>query len=184
MTRQKEVAKAHRGQLEPRLMSKLKAMESMPRTKFLQAWKTLETDVLVWAALIHAKNSRMLRSKNWSEINRFIAKLAAEDLRGFRDLIADAAERRSKQFFISLGRYLSGESKAETWDRLDVTIARMVLENPSISAKEAVRELERHGRISKSDAESVFRNRKKRLALNEMVGKHLGASGNRRLRKT
>lgn len=185
MTTPKKAAAAPRkNELEPQIMSKLDAMQSMPHAKFVETWKTIEKDVLAWTALVHGKAPRPRGKNKWREFGRFAAKLASQDLRGFSAVIAQAAETRNKHFFIALGRYLSGELKADMWDQRDVAITRMVLENPSISGKEAVRELERSGRISKADAESVFRNRKKRLRLSEVVGKRVGASRNRRLRKT
>lgn len=91
---------------------------------------------------------------------RRVAKLAADDLRAYQEEIHFAAAIGQKQFFIDLGKSLSGEVKSG-YDRLDADIAAILSRNPSIKAKDAVRELVRlnHPCIS----EENFRMRKKRL---------------------
>jgi len=89
-----------------------------------------------------------------------IAKLAAHDLKAYQKEIRLAAATGQRQFFINLGKCLSRDMKSG-YDKLDADIAAILSHNPSIKAKDAVRELVRlnHPRIS----EENFRMRKKRL---------------------
>jgi hypothetical protein len=91
---------------------------------------------------------------------RRTAKLAAHDLKAYEEEIRLAAATGQRQFFIDLGKCLSREMKSG-YDKLDADIAAILSHNPSIKAKDAVRELVRlnHPRIS----EENFRMRKKRL---------------------
>jgi len=69
-----------------------------------------------------------------------------------------------------LGKCLLGQTNIEYYDQLDFAIATLVCANPSVKAKDAVRELQKRGwLISRKDAESVFRMRKKRLRLTEFT---------------
>jgi hypothetical protein len=89
-----------------------------------------------------------------------IARLAAEDLKAYGEEIRLAAETDQRQFFIDLGKCLSRDMKSG-YDKLDADIAAILSDNPSIKAKDAIRELVRlnHPLIS----EENFRMRKKRL---------------------
>jgi hypothetical protein len=91
---------------------------------------------------------------------RRIAKLAAHDLKAYEAEIRLAAATGQRQFFIDLAKCLSREMKSG-FDKLDADIAAILSHNPSIKAKDAIRELLRlnHPRIS----EENFRVRKKRL---------------------
>ena len=89
-----------------------------------------------------------------------IAKLAANDLKAYEGEIRLAAATAQRQFFIDLGKCLSRDMKSG-YDKLDAEIATILSDDPSIKAKDAVRELQRrnHSRIS----EENFRVRKQRL---------------------
>jgi hypothetical protein len=91
---------------------------------------------------------------------RRIARLAAHDLKAYEEEIRLAAATGQRQFFVDLGKCLSRDMKSG-FDKLDADIAAILSQNPSIKAKDAVRELARrnHPRIS----EENFRMRKKRL---------------------
>jgi hypothetical protein len=61
-------------------------------------------------------------------------------------LIELATARNDKQFFVDLGKCLSGEIKDSTlFDKRERDIAEIVLFNPQMSAKDAVRELQKRG---------------------------------------
>jgi hypothetical protein len=91
---------------------------------------------------------------------RRIAKLAAHDLKAYEEEIRLAAATGRRQFFSDLGKCLSRDMKSG-YDKLDADIAAILSHNPSIKAKDAVRELVRlnHPHIS----EENFRMRKRRL---------------------
>lgn len=153
-------------------MSKLKAMQSMPPAKAAQMFKSLEKDLFLFGALVLAKGPplREGQPKDLRNSSRFVAKLVSQDLKGFAKTVARAAETEDKQFFIDLGKCLSGELKREIWDRMDIAIASIVLANPSITAKDGVLELARFGfPIPDNDAESFFRMRKKRLRITSLL---------------
>jgi hypothetical protein len=79
----------------------------------------------------------------------------------FKAAIELAADIKHKQFFIDLGKCLSGDIDPELWDKRDIDIAEIVLSNPRISAKNAVRELEK--RNHRGITEENFRNWKSKL---------------------
>jgi hypothetical protein len=90
----------------------------------------------------------------------YAAKLAAQNLKDSAELIHLAAQQDIREFFILLGKCLSREIKSMLRDKMNVEIADMLSENPSISAKEGMRELKKRGwQIS----EENFRVRKQRL---------------------
>jgi hypothetical protein len=88
------------------------------------------------------------------------AKLASQNLKASAELIHFAAQQDAKKFFIALGKCLSGEVKATLDDKVDADVAHILSEQPSISAKEALRELKRRGHHL---SEENFRERKHRL---------------------
>jgi hypothetical protein len=90
------------------------------------------------------------------------AKLAAQNLKASAELIHLAAQQDAKKFFIALGKYLSSELKSTLHDKMDLDLADILSENPSISGKEAVRELKKRGH-SYHLSEENFRERKYRL---------------------
>jgi hypothetical protein len=91
------------------------------------------------------------------------AKGASKHLKANSEIIGEAAKKEDKQFFIDLGKCLSGEINAEICDPLEHDIAFVVLGNPLITAKNAVRELKERGGWTLS--EEHFRVIKKRLRL-------------------
>src|SRR6266481_271134 len=97
-------AKAAATQLEPELLSKLRSLKSMSPAKRARAFKSLEKDVTVFVALILAKLPPVRgHRKDVRDSSRFAAKLVSQDLKGFSNVIAGAAARRDKQFFVDLG---------------------------------------------------------------------------------
>ena len=88
------------------------------------------------------------------------AKLAAQNLKVGADPISMEAKRDNRRFFIELGKCLSGEIKPELFDDMDWDLVRILCINPSTTAKDAVRKLEKKGwHIT----EEAFRVRKQRL---------------------
>jgi uncharacterized protein YaeQ len=79
----------------------------------------------------------------------------------FRGALELAITIKHKKFFIDLGKCLSGEIDPQLWDKRDLDIAEIVLSNPRMRAKDAVRELERRGHTGIS--EENFRNWKSKL---------------------
>ena len=94
------------------------------------------------------------------------AKLAAQDLKFWHPYILEAAKENNKQFFIYLGKFLSTKINAEIFDPIDLALARVIVGNPSIKAKDAVCELEKQGWKM---TEEAFRMRKKRLGLSRSL---------------
>jgi hypothetical protein len=109
---------------------------------------------------------------------RRIAKLAAHDLKAYEKEIRLAAATGQRQFFMDLGRCLSRDMKSG-FDKLDADIAAILSHNPSVKAKDAVRELARlnHPHIS----EENFRVRKKRLKALARAIDEAGAAYERQL---
>jgi len=95
--------------------------------------------------------------------SKIIAKLAAQDLKGWRWTIIQAANNKDKHFFIDLGRILSGELSGDVQDKLDEDIAEIYAKNPMISTRKALVELARRGH--ESVEEQTIRTRKTRLGL-------------------
>lgn len=79
----------------------------------------------------------------------------------FRGAIEFAITVKHKKFFIDLGKCLSGEIDPQLWDKRDLDIAEIVLSNPRMRAKDAVRELTKLGHRGMS--EENFRNWKSKL---------------------
>jgi hypothetical protein len=101
-----------------------------------------------------------------------------KDVEVFTSLIEVVLSTKSKQllkqFFIDLGKCLSGEIHCEQWDTLDLEVADIILEDRSISAKSAVRELEHRG--FHNVTEDLFRMRKKRLGLSKAMRSRVAKS--------
>jgi hypothetical protein len=109
------------------------------------------TEILFWA-----KVSQGFVRGDWLPV----AKLAAQKLKVFKEFIRRAAENDNKRFFIDLGKCLSNEIKSKAVDKSDYDLAYLICVKPSISAKNAVRKLEKRGwKIN----EENFRMRKQRL---------------------
>jgi hypothetical protein len=96
------------------------------------------------------------------------AKLAAKVVEQTGDLdfclwfVLLAIETNDKTFFIDFGKCLSGKIKDSTlFDRRERDIAEIVLFNPDISAKDAIRELQKRGH--RGMTEDNFRMWKMRL---------------------
>jgi hypothetical protein len=94
--------------------------------------------------------------------SKVIAKLAAKDLKRSRWDILQAANNLDRNFFIDLGRILSGEVSGDLYDKLDEALAELWDSRPNLSTARSVAELRRRG-IECSD--EAVRQRKKRLGL-------------------
>jgi hypothetical protein len=92
---------------------------------------------------------------------RFLAKVVSKNLKAGKAYLLQAAENNDREFFIDLGKCLSGEIDCTLFDSMDLYIAGLVTRYPSIAAKDAVDQLTRVGfpRIT----EDNFRVRKHRL---------------------
>jgi len=122
----------------------------------------LKKSLVALDVFLNKKADRM----NW----RTIAKLAALDLKSYRDDIHLAAATAQKQFFVDLGKCLSQEMKSG-YDKLDLDLARIFFHNPSIRSTQGMHELVMlgHPEITPEN----FRMRKKRLkALGRAVAEH------------
>jgi hypothetical protein len=117
--------------------------------------KKLETDPVAFARFA------IMLSKLWGKDydqarSKLKAKMAAQffELWGASDQVTLMGNR---QFFIDLGKCLSGGMKTEVYSRLERDIAELVFSRPHLSAREAVRELskrnhqitEEHFRVEK-----------------------------------
>ncbi len=125
-----------------------------------------------WSVLVPLMSMRVRfetsRALTWAKIAPGIlqgdslpeAKLAAQNLKVGADPISMEAKRDNRRFFIELGKCLSGEIKPELFDDMDWDLVRILCINPSTTAKDAVRKLEKKGwHIT----EEAFRVRKQRL---------------------
>ena len=83
--------------------------------------------------------------KQRKDHSRVSAKMTAPDLPGSADVIYLAAANNDKKFFIYLGKYLSGKREPEVISRMERDVVSILLKNPSISAKDAVREMQKRG---------------------------------------
>lgn len=110
-----------------------------------------------------------LWGKDYVQVGSLLrAKLAAQffELWGASEQVILKGDR---QFFIDLGKCLSGEIKTAVYSKRDLDIAELVLSGPHLSAKEAVRELSKRGH--RPITEENFRVTKMRLlrVLGEIV---------------
>ena len=158
----------------PALLSKVaEVKQSLSGVEQERLLELLLPDLRAWVAIFMSKTdipvplTPLTRKKHLRESSRLVAKLVAHDLKGRSDVIAQAAKSSDKQFFIELGKCLSGEIAAEYYDRMDFDIAKIVCANPSVKAGDAIRELQRLGHPCIS--EDNFRMRKKRLKLTEFA---------------
>jgi hypothetical protein len=128
-------------------------------------------DVLWWAKIAPElkKDAEVFKATGQRHReSRVIAKLAAQDLKGYRWHILQAANNNDKQFLIDLGRCLTGELSTDFHDRLDYDVADICCQNRSVTSKQAVQELGKRGH--KNVSEEAFRMRKARLGLTKSVG--------------
>ena len=160
------------------------------RATLASSQEELATDLREWRQLIATaadvvvKNADQFKSreevirrfwKSWVEIaelesalkrgkntSRVFAKIISRDLKTYAKTISRLAEIGNKQFFIDLGKCLSGDIKSDEVDRQKCDIASMLCSNPSIPIKEAVRELKE--RCGWEMTEDAFKMAKMRLA--------------------
>ena len=98
--------------------------------------------------------------KNW---RRFLAKIAAEQgVKVHNELIRVMSKQDDKQFFIELGKCLSKQTRASR-DDVDIYLAHILANNPSISEKDALALLEKLHPKYKNLNLAWFRKRKERL---------------------
>jgi hypothetical protein len=75
-----------------------------------------------------------------------MSQLAAQDLKGHKEIIYRAANEDRKGFFIELGKLLEGKRlKPNTWSKLDEDLAFILCRNPKIKSTEAVKLLKNLG---------------------------------------
>ena len=96
-----------------------------------------------------------MQSKKWQNDSLIRAKLVTRSFEQTRNFAAGAlfieiaTNKNDKQFFIDLGKCLSGEIEDSRlygkFDKRDRDIAEIVLFEPEVSAADAVRELEKRG---------------------------------------
>jgi hypothetical protein len=141
------------------------------RTKLLRKWlNTPEINWVIKKAEINAE--RGARGEDeiyvplwWSRETlanlRLRAKIASQNLKAAGAEILHAAENNDTQFFIALGKCLSGEIDVTVIDQREAYVAGLLTRYPSITTKDAIDQLTRVGfhRIS----EGNFRMLKKRL---------------------
>jgi hypothetical protein len=120
--------------------------------------KKFESDPIGFARF--ALMLEKLWGKDYAQVGSLLrSKVAAQffELWGASEQVTLKGDR---QFFIDLGKCLSGEIKTEVYSKRDSDIAELIFSKPHLSAKEAVRELsKRDHRIT----EENFRVRKMRL---------------------
>jgi hypothetical protein len=75
-----------------------------------------------------------------------LSHLAAQDLKGYKNVIYRAADDGRTEFFIDLGQLLEGKRrKPNTWSKRDQNIAFILCWNPKIKSTEAVELLKNLG---------------------------------------
>jgi hypothetical protein len=96
---------------------------------------------------------------------RWAAKFAAGNLADWKSkwLLLKAAETNNKKFFVDLGKMLSGDLDSTSIDPMEFDIARVLTRYPSISEKDALRELEKLNPKYKQLKLGTFRVRKGRI---------------------
>ena len=67
--------------------------------------------------------------------SRVIAKMAAQDLKGWRWEIVQAANNNDRRFFIDLGRILSGELSGELYGKIDKALCELYVKHPEYGAR-------------------------------------------------
>ncbi|HEU5237801.1 MAG TPA: hypothetical protein VFU37_11695 [Pyrinomonadaceae bacterium] len=68
-----------------------------------------------------------------------LSQLAAEDLKGSKEIIYRAANEDRREFFIDLGKLLEGKRlKPNMWSKFDEDVAFILCLNPKIKSTEAV----------------------------------------------
>jgi hypothetical protein len=95
-----------------------------------------------------------------------VARIVAKDLTDWKSkfIILKSAERGDRQFFITLGKILCSEPSPEWVDPMWGDILNVLVRNPLISRKDAVRELEKRGWKITPETFGVQKQRIKRLA--------------------
>jgi hypothetical protein len=138
-----------------------RASQSLPRSEYRKLCDLLrpELNALVagWKAVALARMSSLLKNPD-----RLMTKIVAHDLKRFSKIIGVAAEEGRKQFFIELGKVLSGKVKPEVWDRRDLTLAALDFANPSMTGNDLTHEMEKLG--WRYTEETALRMQRHRLA--------------------
>lgn len=128
-----------------------RAIIKAARNIFKQKTRTPAKSLLFWAKFY----------KQLQVDSRIVAKNCARNLKATWVGIAREAQKGNRQFFIDLGKCLSGEIDSTLYEKSDYDLADIVGRNPSISAREAVREMIKRGH--REVTEDTFRMRKHRL---------------------
>ena len=121
------------------------------RNVFKQKTRTPAKSLLFWAKFY----------KQLQVDSRVAAKNCARNLKATWISIAREAQKGNRQFFIDLGKCLSGEIDSTLYEKSDYDLADIVGRNTSISAGEGVREMIKRGH--RDVTEDTFRMRKHRL---------------------
>jgi hypothetical protein len=131
-----------------------RAVIKATRSIFKQKTRTPANSLLFWAKFY----------KQLQLDSRVAAKNCARNLKASWIPIAREAQKGNRQFFIDLGKCLSGEIDSTLYEKSDYDLADIVGRNPSISAREGVREMIKRGH--REVTEETFRMRKHRLMRN------------------
>jgi hypothetical protein len=125
---------------------------------------------LSWLKVTSGPKQRKDRSWNWLGYAKYAAWLLLDSpanrapelfMQEVMRVIGFQSLTKNKEFFIQLGRCLTGEIDRQLVDKRDIDIAEIVLVHPELSAGDAVRELER--RDHRGITEENFRMWKMRL---------------------
>lgn len=92
-----------------------------------------------WNWLGHAKYAAWLLLESPASHNPELFMQEVMRVIGFQSMM------KNKEFFVQLGKCLTGETDHQLVDRRDIDIAEIVLFHPELSARSAVRELMRRG---------------------------------------
>ena len=130
---------------------KARAIIKVIRNIFEQKTRTPAKSLIFWAKFY----------KQLQVDSRVAAKNCARNLKGTWMGIAREAQKGNRQFFIDLGKCLSGEIDSTLYEKSDYDLANIVGRNPSISAREGVLEMIKRGHHEVT--EETFRMRKHRL---------------------
>jgi hypothetical protein len=75
-----------------------------------------------------------------------LSQFAAQDLKGFKEVIHSAAQEGRTEFFVELGKVLEGKRrKPNTWSKLDQDVAFILCFDPKIKSPDAVELLKKLG---------------------------------------
>ena len=97
--------------------------------------------------------------------SRVVAKLAAQNLQAYRWHIAQAANNSDKQFFIDLGKILTGEISGAFCDKINTALIEIYAKQPTANTRQIITALNKRG--LNDIEEGAIRVRKSRLGLTQ-----------------